>query len=58
MRFCQSFITELAHYIGKDKDVPAGFGSCWFRNGLFYNFCYVFEPFFVRKCEKILDCTM
>jgi hypothetical protein len=35
MRFCQSFITELAHYIGKDKDVPAGFGSCWFRNGLF-----------------------
>lgn len=24
MRFCQSFMTELARYIGKDVDVPAG----------------------------------
>lgn len=24
MRFCQSFITELSHYIGPDTDVPAG----------------------------------
>ena len=24
MRFCQSFMTELDHYIGKDMDVPAG----------------------------------
>jgi len=24
MRFCQSFMTELAHHIGKDTDVPAG----------------------------------
>ncbi len=24
MRFCQSFMTELSHHIGADKDVPAG----------------------------------
>ena len=24
MRFCQSFMTQLWHYIGKDTDVPAG----------------------------------
>ena len=24
MRFCQSFMTELAHYIGHHTDVPAG----------------------------------
>ncbi len=24
MRFCQSFMTELAHHIGKDTDIPAG----------------------------------
>jgi glutamate dehydrogenase (NADP+) len=24
MRFCQSFMTELVHYIGPDTDVPAG----------------------------------
>ncbi|MBV7338839.1 NADP-specific glutamate dehydrogenase [Chloroflexi bacterium TSY] len=24
MRFCQSFMTELSHHIGKDTDVPAG----------------------------------
>ena len=24
MRFCQSFMTELFHHIGKDTDVPAG----------------------------------
>jgi len=24
MRFCQSFITELSHYIGPDRDIPAG----------------------------------
>lgn len=24
MRFCHSFMTELHHYIGKDKDIPAG----------------------------------
>ncbi|MEN8131075.1 MAG: NADP-specific glutamate dehydrogenase [Pseudomonadota bacterium] len=24
MRFCQSFMTELSHFIGTDKDVPAG----------------------------------
>lgn len=24
MRFCQAFITELSHYIGPDRDVPAG----------------------------------
>eukprot|EP00850_Spirogloea_muscicola_P023113 SM000329S12576 [mRNA] locus=s329:34163:38216:- [translate_table: standard] len=24
MRFCQSFMTELVHYIGPDRDVPAG----------------------------------
>ena len=24
MRFCQSFMTELYHHIGKDTDVPAG----------------------------------
>ena len=24
MRFCQSFMTELYKYIGKDEDVPAG----------------------------------
>jgi len=24
MRFCQAFITELYHYIGQNKDVPAG----------------------------------
>ena len=24
MRFCQSFMTELYHYIGADMDIPAG----------------------------------
>src|SRR5690625_2376002 len=24
MRFCQNFMTELAKYIGPDKDIPAG----------------------------------
>lgn len=24
MRFCQSFMTELSRYVGKDQDVPAG----------------------------------
>jgi glutamate dehydrogenase (NADP+) len=24
MRFCQAFVNELCHYIGPDKDVPAG----------------------------------
>nr|WP_233613134.1 NADP-specific glutamate dehydrogenase [Leucobacter edaphi] len=24
MRFCQSFMTELVHYIGEDMDIPAG----------------------------------
>ncbi len=24
MRFCQSFMTELSHYIGADRDIPAG----------------------------------
>jgi len=28
MRFCQSFITELQHYIGARRDVPAGDVGC------------------------------
>jgi len=31
MRFCQSFMTELHHYIGKDIDIPAGDIGCGSR---------------------------
>jgi len=31
MRFCQSFITELQHYIGSRRDVPAGDIGCGHR---------------------------
>jgi glutamate dehydrogenase (NADP+) len=31
MRFCQSFMTELSRYIGKDVDIPAGDIGCGAR---------------------------
>ncbi len=31
MRFCQSFMTELFRYIGKDRDIPAGDIGCGAR---------------------------
>lgn len=31
MRFCQSFMTELFRYIGKDRDIPAGDIGCGVR---------------------------